>query len=54
MECSVQWFVEVIEYDTEKVVKKLGPMSEKKAEKVERGLNINLDQERFFTVITEE
>lgn len=41
-------YVEVVETQTEKVVKRLGPMSERKAEKVERGLEINLNHQRFY------
>jgi hypothetical protein len=40
--------VEVVEAATDKVVRRLGPMSERKAEKVERGLEINLNHDRFF------
>lgn len=46
---SVNWFVEVIDGVTGKVEKKLGPMPERKAEKVEDGLNINLNHERYYT-----
>ena len=41
-------YVEVRESATDKVVERLGPMDERKAEKVERGLEINLDHERYY------
>lgn len=41
--------IEVIEYATCKVVKTRGPMPERKADLVERGMMRNLDQEHFFT-----
>lgn len=46
-------YVEVVEYETEKVVKRLGPMSPWKAGKVDDGLNINLNHERFYTRLVE-
>lgn len=46
-------FVEVVESATEVVVKRLGPYSnENEAEKADRGANINLNHERFFTRTT--
>jgi len=49
-------FVEIVKYgDPEEVVKRVGPMSERKAEKVDSGININLNYEQFFTrIITEK
>lgn len=41
-------YVEIVEYATNAVVKRMGPMSERKAEKVERGAEINLNHERFY------
>lgn len=49
-----QVFVEVVERTgprTHVVVKRLGPMSERKADKVDGGLNINLNHDKFFTLI---
>ena len=39
-ENKMKYFVEIIEYGTNKVVKTMGPMSERKAERVEDGANI--------------
>jgi nitrogen regulatory protein PII-like uncharacterized protein len=47
-------YVHIIEDATGKVIKEMGPMSERKAEKVERGANINLNHERFTVVISDE
>jgi hypothetical protein len=45
------WYVEIVETETGKVEKRMGPMSERKAEKVEDGANINLDHENYHTRI---
>lgn len=51
-------YVEIVEMDDdgkERVEKRMGPMGERKAEKVERGVSINLNHERYFTrVVTQE
>lgn len=44
----MSYMVEVIDRKTNEPVKTLGPMSERKAEKVERGLLINLDDESYY------
>lgn len=38
-----QYYVEIVNYDTEEVVKRMGPMSERTAEKTDNGANINLE-----------
>ncbi len=46
-------FVEVVESATDEVVKRLGPFaSEHLAEKADRGANINLNHDRFYTRTT--
>jgi hypothetical protein len=42
-------FVEIVEDSTEEVVKRMGPMRLRQAERVEDGASINLDHERFST-----
>lgn len=55
METQVeQFYVEVVEYATEEVVKQLGPNSEWRANKIDDGMNINLNHERYFTRIVSE
>ncbi len=45
-------YVEVVSYnDPTRVEKRLGPMSENKANRVDTGLNINLDHENYYTRI---
>ena len=41
--------VEVVEYKTDKVVKSIVVSSERKAEKVMDGLDINLDHDKYYT-----
>lgn len=48
-----QYCVQVVNTKTDAVVKKLGPMSEANAERVERGVLINLNHEEFHTEIVE-
>ena len=45
------WRVEVIEDDTQEVVKTIECHTEREAQRVERGLLINLNHERFHTNI---
>jgi len=45
-----KFVVKVIEYSTKKVEKTSDPMSKRKADLVDRGMNRNLDHDRFFTV----
>lgn len=46
----VEFYVEIVDMDTDEVVEKLGPYTnERLAEKVENGVNINLNHEKFFT-----
>ena len=48
----IQYFVEIRSFDNdEEPIKKMGPMSEWKAEKVECGAMINLNHEKYYTVI---
>lgn len=42
-----QVYVEVVELETGEVERRLGPMSEAKADKVERGILRNLNTEKY-------
>lgn len=44
-------YVQVRKIGTDEVVKQMGPMSEHQAEKVERGVSINLNCEEYYTEI---
>jgi hypothetical protein len=48
MTVDTQVYVEVVKHDTNEVVNRMGPMSESKATRVERGVEINMDHEEFF------
>ncbi len=48
------YFVEIVNYDTEEVVKRIECGSERRADKVDDGVNINLNHEDYFTRIVEE
>ena len=45
------FFVEIVKASSGKVVERMGPMSERKADKVESGASINLNHEEYFTRI---
>lgn len=46
----MKFYVEVVEYsDPEKIVKRMGVMSESKAEKIDAGITVNLNHEKYFT-----
>lgn len=49
-----KYYVLIIKYDTEQAVKTMGPMSERKADKVDSGANISLNHEYYYTVIETE
>lgn len=44
-------YVEIVAHADEHVVKRMGPLAQSAAEKVDRGANINLNHERFYTRI---
>ena len=46
---ETRFFVEIFEDETGQVESRVGPMSKRKAEKVEDAAGINLDWERFST-----
>lgn len=45
------YYVEIVSYETGEVVKRIECQSERSAERVERGVNINMDGEKFYTRI---
>jgi len=47
----MKFYVEIVKSSSGEVVKRMGPMSEKKADKVEFGASINLNHEEYFTRI---
>ena len=54
----MNWYVEIVEMANEEfpetVVKRMGPMAARAAEKVERGAAMNLNHKRFFVRAVEE
>jgi len=43
------FFVEIVDSETQEVVKRMGPMNERNAGRVEEGVGINLNHEKFYT-----
>ena len=50
---TMEYFVEIVEHKSEEVVKRMGPMPERKADMVDSGANRNLDHEHYYTRIVE-
>jgi len=50
----MEYYVEIVSYEEDEVIKRMGPMSEQKAEKVEIGASINLSHGRYYTRIVSE
>lgn len=50
----MNYTVQVIEYATSEAVKEIPCDNERSAERVERGLRINLNLDRFFTQIVRD
>lgn len=48
---SAEFMVDIVAYDGDVVAKSMGPFTQRHAEKVDGGANINLNHERFYTVI---
>ena len=47
-------YVEIVENKTDKVIKRMGPMNERTAERVFMGASINLNHDEYFVRIVEE
>jgi hypothetical protein len=41
--------IEVLSYETGQVVKVIGPVEDSRADRVEDGLNINLNHDEYYT-----
>ena len=48
----MEYYVKIVRFENDKVVERMGPMSEQKAIKVDTGANINLNHEEYYTRIT--
>lgn len=46
-----KWFVEIVRYEDEGIEKRLGPYSERGAEKVDDGLQHQINDAKYFTRI---
>ena len=46
------YFIEVVEFDTDEVIERKGPYTERQADKIDNGMNINLNHDKYFTRIT--
>jgi hypothetical protein len=51
----MKYYVEIVDYETGEVVKRFGPVpTERQADRVEGGIEINLNHEKYFTRTVEE
>ena len=48
------YYVEIVSFETEEVVKRMGPHGLRTAERIERGASINLNHEEYFTRVVDE
>ena len=48
-----RYYVEVVSLHSGEVVNRLGPMSERKADRVDGGLSINLNHDEYFTRVVD-
>lgn len=48
------FYVEIVEYKTGTVIRRIQCQSERNAERVERGVSINLNHSEFYTRIVED
>ena len=49
----MNFIVEIVKYEGGEVIKRFSPMSERQAERVDDGININLNHEEYYTRIVE-
>lgn len=49
----MKYLIEIVETETDEVVETMEATSERTAEKIERGVNINLNHEDYHTRIVE-
>ena len=48
----IAWYIHVRCYETDALIHKVGPVRDKRsAERAQRGVEINLDQRKFYTEI---
>jgi AICAR transformylase/IMP cyclohydrolase PurH len=50
----MKYLIEIVETETDEVIETMGPTYLRAAEKIERGVNINLNHEDYHTRIVEE
>ena len=51
---SGEFYVQIIAYKGDKVIEELGPFPGRQADKVDDGININLNHDAFYTLVVEE
>jgi hypothetical protein len=44
-----EYYIEIVEYGTGEVIKRMGPKPERFADRIERGANINLNHDKYYT-----
>jgi hypothetical protein len=49
-----EFYVQVIKHGTSEVEKEMGPFGLRNAEKVERGIHINLNYEKYYVMVIHE
>lgn len=50
----MKWIVEIVEYDTGRIERAIDCESARRAERVDDGVNINLNHDRYYTRIVHQ
>ena len=48
------YYVQILSFDNDRLIKEFGPTNERRADKIDDGLNINLDHNKYYTIITQK
>ena len=50
----MEYYIEIVEFVSEKGVERKGPYTERQADRIDDGMNINLNHSRYYTRIVTE
>jgi len=45
------YYVQIVEYDNDDVIREMGPFRSHMADSIDDGLNINLNHDKYYTLI---
>ena len=50
----MKWYVEIVEFESGEVVKRFECDTERQADRIDDGANINLNHDKFYTRVVED